>query len=97
MNYPNEESREQSNRPKFDTPFFVVRNDADIEQLRTFLANAVYDVADWAEDKVSNPLCRLGTKQFGTKYPDRVCTICVKKFTLLEPVKVAVEDRRKRQ
>ena len=75
----------------FDTPFFVIRSDVDIAQLRNFVAESVYDTAEWVEDKAKNPLCRLGQKTRNLRYPKRVGTICVKKFSLLEQTKQIIE------
>lgn len=76
-------------KPRFDTPFFVIRRATDVEELRQFLAANPFHTEEWAEDKANNPLCRLG-RHVNERYPARVATICVRRYNMLDEVKAVI-------
>lgn len=68
-----EQPREVSAK-KFDKPFFAISRGSDIDPLETYLQSNPFNDIDWALDKFSNPLCRLGVRS-ERRYPERVATI----------------------
>lgn len=85
---------EAREKHKFDTPFFVIRNFGDIDQLTQFCQGSFYDSIDWGMDSTGSPLCRFG-KSGSRRYPDRVGTVCVKRETMLEETKKVIDYWRK--
>lgn len=78
---------------KFDSPFFVIRKEKDLEPLREFVSQNFYNTYEETTDKVNQPLFRLSSENEGQKHPKRVATVCVKRENLLDTTRQAIQER----